>query len=96
MSSGPALALCAAIQNFFLSFTSSLRGRHLVKLACRLGLFWMKYADHLLQNRPAAYDGAYAFFFIGRKADRRISETELLRGYEGNTPNLLDGNWNDP
>jgi SAM-dependent methyltransferase len=89
ISSGPAMALSWSIQQFLLSFVRSQFGRYAVKLSCRLGLFWLKYADLYLQRREAAYDGALAFFFLGRKAAKRLTDHQVLSGYRGNTPSLL-------
>ncbi len=89
ISNGPAMALCWSIQQFLLSFARTQRGRYAVKLLCRLSLFWLKYADLFLHERAAAYDGALAFYFLGRKSEREQADQELVAGYRGITPSLL-------
>ena len=89
VSSGPAMALAWSIQQFLMSFARSQRGRLAAKLFCRVGLFWLKYADYFLKRREGAYDGALGFFFLGRKSETRLSDQEIVAGYRGNTPSLL-------
>jgi SAM-dependent methyltransferase/uncharacterized protein YbaR (Trm112 family) len=89
ISNGPGMALSWSIQQFLLSFASSQFGRYAVKLLCRVGLFWLKYADLYLQTKDSAYDGALAFFFLGRKSEKRLTDQEIVSGYRGITPSLL-------
>ncbi len=88
ISSGPGTALGHAIQSVALSFVRSRRARFAVKALCRVSLFWIKYVDLLLGQRPAALDGAMGTYFIGRKAAHSVPERELLSEYVGNTPDL--------
>ena len=49
----------------------------------RLTLFWLKYFDIGLIDRPATYDAASGFFFLGRKSEKILSDRELVMLYRG-------------
>src|SRR5947199_129818 len=53
---GPATALAWALQHFCLSFVKSIGMRDAIKLTTSIVLFWLKYFDCFLVNRPAAVD----------------------------------------
>jgi SAM-dependent methyltransferase len=80
---GPGTALAWAWCYFLSSF---FRRKPLSQIAFSFGsltTFWLKYFDHLLINRPAAYDSASCYYFLGRKSIAEISGTELIKGYKG-------------
>ena len=80
---GPATALVWGIENFVLAFISRRRIRGLAKGIVRLLFGWMKYFDILLQNRPAAIDGASCTYLLGRKSTERVADTEIISRYSG-------------
>jgi hypothetical protein len=49
----------------------------------RLTAFWLKYLDPFLAGRPGSLDAASSYFFIGRKTDQPLSDSELVRLYRG-------------
>jgi hypothetical protein len=48
-----------------------------------LTLFWLKYLDHFLVDKPAALDAASAYFFLGRKSERILDDGEVIRLHRG-------------
>jgi SAM-dependent methyltransferase len=81
--SGPGLALMWSYENFLLGFTTSAWGRNAAKAFARTTSFFLKYFDRFLIDRPAALDGACACYFLGSKAEREITDRELVALYRG-------------
>lgn len=88
ITSGPAVALGYSIQYFLLSFGRSNTARFVVKAFCRLTLFWLKYFDLVLAQKPGALDAAHGLYFMGRKSNTPIADHELIASYEGISPDL--------
>jgi SAM-dependent methyltransferase len=80
---GPGMALAWSVQYFMWSFTTSRSLRRLIELIARLALFPLPYIDHLLIDRRGALDAAAGIYFLGRKAERVLSDRELLAQYRG-------------
>ncbi len=81
---GPGTALVWAVENFVLSFIRSQWIRSAAKTLVRLSLFWVKYLDYFLKNRPAAIDAASCTYFLGIKnADGGTSDQEIVNSYAG-------------
>jgi SAM-dependent methyltransferase/uncharacterized protein YbaR (Trm112 family) len=80
---GPGMALAWSWQYFLMSFARKQTGRTLAKAIARLTAFPLKYFDRFLARRPAAYDAASGFYFIGRKADHPIDDRQLVSEYRG-------------
>lgn len=80
---GPGMALAWSYTYFLLSFTSSRSARAILIVFARLTAFWFKYFDFLLIDKPAALDSASSCFFIGRKADKSLTDQELILLYKG-------------
>jgi len=80
---GPAIALASAWIGFLLSFSSSTLGRALINVFTRLTLWWLKYFDYYLINQPGGLDSSFENYFMGRKNDKILSDTELIKGYRG-------------
>jgi len=83
ISCGPGVALAWSLRYFLLSFFSSQSMRAAVSFGSRLSFFWLKYFDYYLAKRRQALDAASAFFFLGRKSIRILSDRELLSDYQG-------------
>ena len=81
--SGPATALCWSIENFALSWTENGLARKLIKAVLGTALFWIKYLDYPLKNKPAALDAASCTYFNGRKAEDTVADSEIINGYKG-------------
>ena len=54
-----------------------------IDLLTKYILFPLKYFDYYLINKSAAYDGASAFYFIGKKSDKKLSDLDLIKKYIG-------------
>jgi SAM-dependent methyltransferase len=80
---GPGMALAWSWQYFLTSFARGRRSRTLAKGLARLTAWPLKYFDGYLARRPAAYDAASGFYFLGRRGDERLSDRELVTLYRG-------------
>jgi len=80
---GPGMALSWSCQFFLLSLANSRWTRRLVYTLARLTLFWLKYFDVGLIDRPGTYDAASGFYFLGWKSDTILSDRELVMLYRG-------------
>jgi SAM-dependent methyltransferase/uncharacterized protein YbaR (Trm112 family) len=80
---GPGMALAWAGQFFLLSFATSRWTRRIAYMAARLTLFWLKWFDTALADRPGTYDAASGFFFMGTKSGKALSDRELIAEYRG-------------
>jgi SAM-dependent methyltransferase len=83
ISCGPGMALAWTIRYFLMSFFASTRLRALASALARLGFFWLKYLDPYLARKPGALDAASAFYFLGSKGTRVLSDRELVASYQG-------------
>jgi len=80
---GPGMALAWSWRYFLLSFARSRRIRALLTALASYTSFWLKYLDRYLVHQAPATDAASACFFLGRKADRPLSDRELVTLYRG-------------
>lgn len=80
---GPGMALAWACQFFLLSLATARWTRRLMHMVGRLTLFWLKYFDAGLLDRPGTYDAASGFYFLGKKSDEILSDRELICLYRG-------------
>lgn len=80
---GPGMALAWSWQYFLMSFTRRPVTRTLAKAVARLTAWPLKYCDGYLARRPAAYDAASGFYFLGERSKRRLSDRELIPLYRG-------------
>jgi uncharacterized protein YbaR (Trm112 family)/SAM-dependent methyltransferase len=80
---GPGMALAWSYQYFLLSFTTSRMLSRLLRVFAQLTSFYLKYFDLYLINRPGAMDAASGYYFMGRKADRVLSDHALIQLYKG-------------
>ena len=81
-ASGPGTAFAWACQAFVMSFLSGRLSRQIGAAVTRVGLFWLKYADLVLVNRPGAFDASAAYYFLGLKGGL-LEDKQLLVGYRG-------------
>jgi peptidoglycan/xylan/chitin deacetylase (PgdA/CDA1 family)/SAM-dependent methyltransferase len=82
-ATGPAMALAWSFQFFLLSLATARWTRRACYAFARLTLFWLKYLDAGLLNKPGTYDAASGFFFMGRKSEQPLSDRELVALYRG-------------
>jgi uncharacterized protein YbaR (Trm112 family) len=80
---GAGTVLHWSLRYLMLSFVKSNAGVSLVKGLSRCTLFWLKYLDYLVLDRPGTLDGASAFYFLGRKSDTVLPDRELIALYKG-------------
>jgi len=80
---GPGTVLAWSYAHFIKSFTSSKRIAYLLTIFVHLTSFFLKYFDYYLIDKPGSYDAASAFYFIGKKSNKALSDRELIRGFKG-------------
>ena len=80
---GPGMSLAWAYRSFLQSFTSTKILYLVATKFANITSFFLKYFDYFLIDRPAAYDAASGFYFIGRKSDRTLSAKKLIQGFRG-------------
>src|SRR6266571_5811580 len=76
---GPGMALAWSLQFFMLSFAESKLVRGAIRALCQVGLCWLKYFDYYLAHKPASFDAASGFYFMGRKSEHTLSDRDLVR-----------------
>jgi len=80
---GPAMAFAWSYEYLLLSFSTSKLLRQITELFVRLTAFPLKYLDYFLIERPGSFDAASAYYFLGRKSQRILSDKELIKLYQG-------------
>jgi SAM-dependent methyltransferase len=80
---GPGMALAWSYEYFLLSFASSKMVRGALRAFASLTAFFLKYFDSYLVGRPAAFDAASGFYFMGRKSTETFSDRQLIQYYKG-------------
>ncbi|MBU0517197.1 MAG: methyltransferase domain-containing protein [Proteobacteria bacterium] len=80
---GQATVLVWSLHHFLVSFARGNRTRMILSGAGRLLFHWIKYFDHLLLDRPSAFDNALAYYFIGQKNLNSRSDAEIIATYQG-------------
>ena len=83
VTGGPGMALAWSCHYFLLSFARSRFKRKLITLFSMLMLFWLKYIDYYLINKPGAFDASSGYYFMGRKANCVLSDKDLIKLYKG-------------
>jgi hypothetical protein len=80
---GPGTALAWSYEYFLMSFAPSGFMRKVLRAVARLTAFWLPWFDYLLINARGSLDAASAYYFIGHKSERILSDRELLRLFKG-------------
>lgn len=80
---GPGMALAWSLRYFLISFTRSKLARQAIDISVRLTAFFLKYFDAWLIERSGAFDAASAYYFIGQRSDRVLSDRSLIQQYRG-------------
>ena len=83
VSAGTGVALGWSIRYFLFSLTNQNFLRLFFKITTSFLFFWLKYIDFITKSSKGSYDAASAFYFIGRKSDKIISDKELIKLYKG-------------
>ncbi len=80
---GPAMALVWSYCYFIQSFFSS---KIMYKAAFVFAVFtsfWLKYFDYFLIDKSGSFDAASGYYFWGKKSERYLSDSELIKNYKG-------------
>ena len=81
---GPGMMLAWAVVWFLMALGGRSRGARLVlRGGAPFLVFWLKYLDRYLVDKPGAYDAASATFFLGRRRTSPVPDREILRSYRG-------------
>ena len=80
---GPGMAVALTIRVFLWSFVKSKAMRMILNIFHRLTCFWLKYFDRILIEKKGTIDSASAFYLIGRKSNKILSDRELIKLYRG-------------
>ena len=79
MSAGPAVGLVLSIRGFFCGLSNSRLMSGFVTYILPFFIFWIKYLDRLMLNKPSAADFAAAFYFVGERAEEPVNDDEIIR-----------------
>lgn len=80
---GTGVALGWSIRYFVKSLSNYKVIRTVLEIIVFFSFFWLKYIDYLLVRNIGVFDGASAFYFIGKKSNNIISDRELIDLYKG-------------
>lgn len=80
---GPGMALAWAYTYFLRSFAESAQIRDRLTLFAYFTSFFFKYFDYYLINKPGSYDAASGYYFMGRKGDKLLSNSDLIKEFKG-------------
>ena len=80
---GPGMSLAWSYSYFLGCFSENKIVRKVITYFSYLTSFFLKYLDYYLLKKPDAYSCSSGFYFIGRKTDEILSDTELLKQYRG-------------
>lgn len=80
---GPGMALAWSYTYFIKSFASSRRMFLLLTMFAFMTSFFLKYFDYYLIDKPGSYDAASGYFFMGKKNDYFLSDSELIMQFKG-------------
>ncbi|UEM20066.1 class I SAM-dependent methyltransferase [Skermanella mucosa] len=83
MALGPAGALAWSFEYFVLSFFRDRRARKYARAAAKVATVPLKYIDRVLASREGSLDAAGGVYFFGTKAEKPISDRDLLKFYRG-------------
>jgi SAM-dependent methyltransferase/uncharacterized protein YbaR (Trm112 family) len=83
MTSGPGAALAWSGKFFLTSFAHKGATRAVLSGLGRVAFFWVKYFDHFLIRRDAAFDAAGSFYFLGEKSRQTLADRDLIQTYRG-------------
>jgi SAM-dependent methyltransferase len=80
---GVAQSFALTYHALLLSLAIGRRSRIALSVMAHLTAWWLKYADALTSQRPAALDAACGCYFLGRRGNRVLSDRELITQYQG-------------
>lgn len=80
---GSGMALSWAYRGFLRSFSSSRKSRVILGVVAASSSFFLKYCDYFTINTSSTLDSASAFYFIGSKSMKILSDKDLVSQYKG-------------
>lgn len=80
---GPGMALAWSYRYFLRSLGRAKAYRAAASHFSNLTSRWLTRVDDRVGDTAAAYDAASAFYFLGRRAERALSDREILQAYRG-------------
>jgi SAM-dependent methyltransferase len=80
---GPGMALSWSYRYFLRAFSEAPAARALTNFFANLTSNWVTKFDSTLTRHPGSYDAASAFYFLGRRAEKPISDRDIVAGYRG-------------
>ena len=80
-SCGPGMALGWAHRYFWRAVAGRGPARALARIFVHFTAFFWKWFDYMLVDRPVAWDGASAVYFLGTRSETMLSDRELLKLY---------------
>ena len=80
---GPGMSLAWSYRYFLLSFFESKLIRKIIKAFSSFTSFFLGYFDKYLLKKSGSYDAASAYYFLGKKTNKVISDRELISIYKG-------------
>lgn len=80
---GPGMALAWSYRYFLRSLAAGRASRAVTNAVGSLTSSWIHRFDERLSRRPGAFDAASAFYFLGTRADRALTDREILATYRG-------------
>jgi len=80
---GPGTVLAWSYCHFVKSFAKSKKIAFLLSLFAHSTSFFWKYFDYFMIDKPGSYDAASAFYFLGRKSIKILSDKDLLKNFRG-------------
>jgi SAM-dependent methyltransferase len=83
---GPGTALVWSMEHFASAFFPSAGMRRGARAMTRLLTFWLKYADYLVLDSPAAMDAASCTYILGAKRAGETSPADIVARYRGGRP----------
>jgi SAM-dependent methyltransferase len=89
---GPAMSLVWALRYFARAIPRRSRtASQVLDLAVTAVFFWLKYLDHWLADHPSARDGASGLYFLGRRRDKPLADSDILATYVGSVGSPFSG-----
>lgn len=83
VSNGPGMVISWGVEYFIRSAVTSKKLESLILYPARLLTWPFRFADKFLGNKQGSYDGASAYYFVGKKRDTALSDREMLQTYRG-------------
>lgn len=81
VGAGPGQALALLVRGVVCSSSEAKAVQVFASYGLPFLVFWLKYVDYFLIRRPRAEDFGSTMYFLGRKADSMVSDTDIIEGH---------------